>query len=78
MSDADESEEPVESAPGEEASEGGEDVAAWRDKYLRTLAELDNYRKRSDREREAARRYALDGFMRDLLPCSTASRRRWG
>ena len=40
----------------------------WRDKYLRTLAELDNYRKRSDREREAARRYALEGLMRDLLP----------
>jgi len=45
-----------------------ESAAEWRDKYLRTLAELDNYRKRSDRERESARRYALEGLMRALLP----------
>ncbi len=45
-----------------------ESAAEWRDKYLRTLAELDNYRKRSERERESARRYALEGLMRDLLP----------
>jgi len=49
-----------------EVTEAGEE--AWRDKYLRTLAELDNYRKRMERERELGRAYALEGLMRDLLP----------
>lgn len=42
--------------------------AEWRDKYLRALAELDNYRKRADREREIARVYATDALLRDVLP----------
>ena len=40
----------------------------WKDKYLRTLAELDNMRKRGERERASARKYALEALMRDLLP----------
>ncbi|MHC4451776.1 MAG: nucleotide exchange factor GrpE [Planctomycetota bacterium] len=40
----------------------------WKDKYLRTLAEFDNMRKRGERERASARKYALEGFMRDFLP----------
>jgi len=45
--------------------EAGED---WRDKYLRTLAELDNFRKRMERERRHERRFLQDGLMRALLP----------
>ena len=40
----------------------------WKDKYLRALAELDNSRKRGEKEAEQRRRYALEGFLRELLP----------
>ena len=43
-------------------------VEDWREKYLRVLAELDNFRKRSEREREQSRQYAAEGLARDLLP----------
>ncbi len=46
-------------------AEGGED---WRDRYLRTLADLDNFRKRVERDREQARLYAVEKLIRDLLP----------
>jgi len=37
------------------------------DRVLRTLAELDNYRKRACREIEDTRKYATIGLMRDML-----------
>ncbi|MHC4819970.1 MAG: nucleotide exchange factor GrpE, partial [Planctomycetota bacterium] len=40
----------------------------WREKYLRSLAEFDNYRKRVERDRELSRRYALEDLARALLP----------
>jgi molecular chaperone GrpE len=52
----------------------GDDPAAaqesreMRDRYLRTLADFDNFRKRSEREKNDYFRYALFGFVRDLLP----------
>ena len=58
-----------EAAAGASAPEAPPDPAAeWRDKYLRALAELDNYRKRADREREIARVYATDALLREVLP----------
>ncbi len=39
-----------------------------RDRYLRTLADFDNFRKRSEREKNDYFRYALAGFVKDLLP----------
>lgn len=39
-----------------------------RDIHLRKLAEFDNFRKRTDRERVEIRRYANDELLRDLLP----------
>jgi molecular chaperone GrpE len=48
------------------------EIAKERDHFLdrlqRVTAELENYRKRVQREREQWRRYALEGFLRDLLP----------
>lgn len=44
------------------------DTAEWRDRYLRTLADFDNYRKRADREKQEFFKYALAGALRDLLP----------
>jgi molecular chaperone GrpE len=72
-----EHEEPVEegaAGAAEEAQRAGapaappDPAAEWRDRYLRALAELDNYRKRADRDREIARTYATEGLLRDLLP----------
>jgi len=37
------------------------------DKYLRAMAELENVRKRSSRDVEHARKFALEQFSRDLL-----------
>ncbi|MEM8617183.1 MAG: nucleotide exchange factor GrpE [Pseudomonadota bacterium] len=41
-----------------------------RDQLLRTLAEMDNIRKRSEREKVDARTYAIEKFARDLLSVS--------
>lgn len=38
------------------------------DRYARLAADFDNYRKRMVREREEARKYALEGFIKDILP----------
>jgi len=65
-----------EEAPAPEASEEAkgapgtppDEAAEWRDKYLRALAELDNYRKRTERDREIARTYATESLLRDVLP----------
>ena len=37
------------------------------DKYLRAVAELENIRKRTSRDVENARKYALEGFAREFL-----------
>jgi molecular chaperone GrpE len=39
----------------------------YKDKYLRAVAELSNYRKRSEKEREDAVRFANSGLVRSLL-----------
>jgi molecular chaperone GrpE len=44
-----------------------ESVRSQRDQYLRALAELDNVRKRAQRDIEGAHRYALEGFATELL-----------
>lgn len=44
------------------------DVAKWRELAIRTAADLDNFRKRSARDREDAIRYANQGLLEDLLP----------
>jgi molecular chaperone GrpE len=45
-----------------------EATRAQRDLYVRALAELDNVRKRAQRDIENAHRYALEGFVNELLP----------
>ncbi len=41
--------------------------AELKDRLLRTLAEMENLRKRSEREVQDARAYAITGFARDML-----------
>lgn len=60
-------------AGGDAGDAGGEigklrrEIADLRDRSMRTLADFDNFRKRSERERQEARRYALLDPLRDLL-----------
>ena len=45
-----------------------EDLRKLNDRYLRTVADFENYRKRSDREKDDFRKYAMANLLRDLLP----------
>jgi molecular chaperone GrpE len=44
------------------------EAAANHDRYLRSVADLENFRRRSVREREELRQFAYAGLMEDLLP----------
>jgi molecular chaperone GrpE len=44
------------------------ELEQMRENYLRKLAEFDNFRKRTEREREELRKAAADALIRDLLP----------
>lgn len=71
----------AEAAPPAEATDGAgeEDLAAenakLKDQLLRTLAELENTRKRAEREREQTRKFGIADFARDLLSASDNLRR---
>jgi molecular chaperone GrpE len=41
---------------------------SFRDQYLRSVADMDNVRKRAQRDIEAANRYGLEKFAQELLP----------
>lgn len=43
-------------------------IEALKDQHLRALADLDNFRKRAEREREDIAKFAIADFARDLLP----------
>ncbi len=52
----------------EEAEQLREEVAAARDTVLRAQAEMQNTKRRAEQDVEKARKFALDGFVRELLP----------
>jgi molecular chaperone GrpE len=54
--------------PATEVAELRAKLEQQRDQYLRSAAELDNVRKRAQRDIESAHRYALERFAIDLLP----------
>ena len=45
-----------------------EEIAGLRDKILRAAADFDNYRKRMERDRNAAMKYAGESVLREILP----------
>ena len=67
-------------APSDARPAGAEDAlaaaeaqaAANRDSYLRAVAELDNFRKRSEREIDNARKFAIERFAQDLVTVGDA------
>ena len=56
---------------GEEPADGaavlGAEVVDLKDKLLRALAEIENVRRRAERDRRDAARYAIAGFAREML-----------
>lgn len=63
----DESKATADSSGGSEAMLRAE-IEHLREMYLRKLAEFDNYRKRTDRERQELKRTAAEGLVSELLP----------
>jgi molecular chaperone GrpE len=50
-----------------EAAELEAELAEYKDRLLRALAETENVRRRAQRDREDASKYAIAGFAKDLL-----------
>jgi molecular chaperone GrpE len=67
-------EEPEASAAARVAALEAE-LAAQKDRLLRALAEAENIRRRAQREREDAAKYAMSGFAKDLLSAADNLRR---
>ena len=63
-----EPEQPGEAESSSAVSELEAQLAQHREALLRTQAEMDNLRKRLDREMDKTRKFALERFMKDLLP----------
>jgi len=53
---------------GADLARAEQEIASLRDAQLRKLAEFENFRKRTDREKAEYFRFALADFVRDLLP----------
>src|SRR6516164_1687002 len=51
------------------------ELAEHKDRLLRALAETENTRRRAQREREDAAKYAISGFAKDLLSAADNLRR---
>jgi molecular chaperone GrpE len=61
--------------PAQEAASLAKEVAELKDRVLRTLAEMENLRRRTEREVADSRTYAITGFARDLVGVADNIRR---
>ncbi|HZL58911.1 MAG TPA: nucleotide exchange factor GrpE [Stellaceae bacterium] len=80
MSDETEFEAPPEGAaddpsPAERIAALEQELADTKDRLLRALAELENVRRRAEREREDARKYAAQNFAKELVNVADNLRR---
>jgi molecular chaperone GrpE len=64
---ADETVETTAAGTADPVAEAAREAAQYKDKLLRTLAEMENLRKRTEREVLDARAYGIAGFARDVL-----------
>ena len=67
--------EATEASPETRATELEAELAEYKDRLLRALAETENVRRRAQREREDASKYAVAGFAKDLLSAADNLRR---
>lgn len=62
-------EKPVEDKPEEKPAEPAKPAEPdWKDQYARLLADFDNFKKRTARDREDTYRYAEGDILKDILP----------
>jgi molecular chaperone GrpE len=64
-----------EMVPAEQVTAALEAAADFKDKLLRSLAEMENLRRRTEREVADARTYGITGFARDVLGVADNMRR---
>jgi molecular chaperone GrpE len=64
--------------PAEQVTAALEAAAEFKDRLLRTLAEMENLRKRTEREVADARVYGVTGFARDVLAVADNMHRALG
>jgi len=64
--------------PAEQVTAALEAAAEFKDKLLRTLAEMENLRKRTEREVAEARLYGIAGFARDIVAAADNMHRALG
>ncbi|HEV7919364.1 MAG TPA: nucleotide exchange factor GrpE [Thermoanaerobaculia bacterium] len=57
-----------EQTAAEPAADPADEKRQLHDRYLRTLADFENFRRRAEREKSDFHRYALTGLIKDLLP----------
>ena len=57
-----------ESSGDEEETTAEEQIAEWRERAIRAAADLENFRKRMEREKREARCYANQALLEELLP----------
>lgn len=55
-------------AAAAEPATSSAETAEMKDRYLRTLADFENFRKRAEREKTDYFKYALSGLLKELLP----------
>jgi molecular chaperone GrpE len=60
---------------GAELEKAKAEVAEYKDKALRAVAELENFRRRAEKEREDVAKYAISNFAREMLPVADNLRR---
>jgi len=72
---ASEAAEPEAAAPASSAEQDAALIADLKDRLLRALAEVENVRRRGEREREDARLYAATNFARDIVRVADNLRR---
>ena len=65
----------LEDAPVDREAEREEEIAALKDKLLRALAETENVRRRADRDKDDAAKYAITNFAREMLNVADNLRR---
>ena len=56
------------SQDGQEGQESQEKQPDWKDRYARALADFDNFRKRTARDREDLVKFAASDVLKDMLP----------
>ena len=55
-------------APVSSPAQDDEESGQWKNRYMRALADFDNFRKRSEREKQDFFKHALAGTMKEILP----------